>query len=112
MILNLTRGEKLADQVRICEKFWSRLMGLLGSAKLDTNEACWLIPCNSVHTLGMKYPIHVYFLNKENEVIGITKDLKPNRLTSVRAAAHSVIEFASGVSRNCEVGDRLAVEMV
>ena len=112
MILNLTRGEKLADQVRMCEKFWSRLLGLLGSSKLNAAEACWLKPCNSIHTFGMKYPIDVYFLNKENQVIAVSKEVKPNRLTPIHFDASSVIEFASGASRNCEIGDQLAVEMV
>ena len=112
VIQNLTNQVTLARRVRLCRSFWSRLKGLLGTSELARDEACWIDPCNSVHTIGMKYPIDVYFLNKENEVISIVQDLRPNRILPINFRARTVIEFKYGPKRSCKVGDKLSMEVV
>ena len=86
-------------------------MGLLRKPRLAADEACWLIPCNQIHTFGMKYPIDIYFLDQKNEVIAIVKNVKPNRLSPYYDEAHSVIEFRSGLERNCNVGDKVVANV-
>ena len=105
-LVNVTQRKVLAKKVRYCNRFFSRLKGLLGTEP-DPDEACWLIPCNMVHTFGLRYPIDILFLNKKNEIISVIQNLKPNRLSPFVPTAHSVVEFASGTQQELRPGERL-----
>ncbi len=70
----------------------SRLFGLLGRRALAADEALWLTPCNSVHTLGMSYPIDVVFIDATSRVVATRSALGPRRLTGARRA-RSVLEL-------------------
>ena len=109
-LLNRTRGKFVASRVKLCQSLLRRLVGLLGTQNLPEDEAYWLIPCNSVHTLGMKYPIDVYFLDKKNRVISEIKNLKPNRFSPLLWKAHSALEFKAGTLKNIFVGDEISLE--
>ncbi len=75
--------------------FLARARGLLGSAQLASDEALWLRPCGSVHTLGMRYAIDVVFLDRRQRVIAVRQALEPLRLAAVRRA-HSTVELKAG----------------
>lgn len=107
ILLNESRDEVVARKIRHCRGIWDRLCGLLGTSTLAEDEVCWLLPCNSVHTIGMRYAIDVYFLNKDNEVISIMRNMKPNRLSPILWSAHSVLEFKADSKRNIKVGDQI-----
>ena len=109
-IKNTTQNELLAVNVKHCRSLWSRVKGLLGTSHLGETEACWIAPCNSIHTFGMKYSIDAYFLDRKNQVVGIVKNMKPGRLSPVFFNAYSVMEFSVSDKRNCLVGDKLCAE--
>ncbi len=109
-LINVTQKKVLARKVRYCDRFLSRLKGLLGTQKLDLDEACWLIPCNMVHTFGMHYAIDVVFLNKKNDVVSVVQNLKPNCFSPFVPTAHSVVEFSSGTQQKTQPGEQLAWE--
>ena len=111
LLKNQTRGgEVVAQRLLLCHGFWNRLKGLLGTQTLEPDTACWLIPCNSIHTVGMQYPIDVYFLNRKNEILSVIENMSPCRFSPLVLKAHSVLEFKSGPRRNIRVGDVLKWE--
>ena len=58
------RGESfLGEKVRTASTFLSRLVGLLWAAAIEDGEGLWIVPCRSVHTLWMRYPIDVAILD-------------------------------------------------
>lgn len=91
--------------VKLANTWWSRLKGLLGTLSLQNDHGLWLIPCDSIHTIGMLYSIDVVFLNKEAEVCRICKDVKPFRFRFAPKGTHSVLEFNAGGA------DRLGVKL-
>ncbi len=105
-LINVTQKKVLAKKVRYCNRFLSRLKGLIGTQKLGQDEACWLIPCNMVHTFGMRYAIDVVFLNKKNEVVSVVQNLKPNRFSPLVPGTYSVVEFSSGAQQDMQPGER------
>jgi uncharacterized protein len=109
-LIHKRTGKVLANQVMVCDNLFSRLKGLLGKGTLPSDKACWIVPCNGVHTLGMQFSIDVFFMKKNFQVHHIALDLEPNRLTSIYPEAHSVIEMASGTHRDIQVGDELFME--
>ena len=109
-LINASNQSLLASSVKCCNRFWSRLVGLLGTHSLKEHEACWLIPCRSVHSFGMHYAIDVYFLNRDKRIVAIEQNLKPNRLTRTYWESYSVIELPASDRPKCRIGDKLSIE--
>ena len=82
-VVNRTGEILLGDKVRTARTFLSRFVGLLGTAAIADGEGLWIVPCRGVHTLGMRYPIDVAFLDARGAVVGILEGLPPNRIGRV-----------------------------
>ena len=95
-VVNRTREILLGDKVRTAQTFLSRLAGLLGTAAIAEGEGLWIVPCRTVHTLGMRYPIDVAFLDARGIVVGILEGLPPNRVGRVFRAARGALELRAG----------------
>ena len=108
-VFNRTRDILLGERVRTARTFLSRLVGLLGSAAIAEGEGLWIVPCRSVHTLGMRYPIDVAFLDPRGVVVGIREGLPPNRVGRVFRDARGALELRSGIlaATGTSPGDRL-----
>ncbi len=110
--INTRTGKILATNVKVADTLFTRMKGLLGRKDLPQGEALWIKPCFSVHTFFMKFPIDVLFLDKENQVIAVLSDLKPNRLTKLYPTAFSVLELPTGTidATDTALGDRIAMK--
>jgi uncharacterized membrane protein (UPF0127 family) len=108
-VVNRTRGILLGDKVRTARTFLSRLVGLLGTAAIADGGGLWIVSCRSVHTLGMRYPIDVAFLDARGIVIGVLEGLPPNRVGRVFRDARGALELRSGIlaATGTSPGDRL-----
>jgi len=81
--------------IRRADTVWTRLKGCLGRSCLDEGEVLWLSPCRAVHTLGMRMPIDVVFLDRRGTVVRVVHGLLPGRV-AVCWRATSVLELAAG----------------
>lgn len=92
---NRTRKEFLATELFIANTHWSRLRGLMASApgSFRAGQGLWIVPCRGVHTMAMRFPIDVLYLDRANNVLHLEEDLKPWRFAPVRIAAASVLEL-------------------
>ncbi len=96
-ISNRTRGGAvLATHARSAATPWSRLVGLLGRARLAAGEGLHLVPCNSVHTLFMRFTIDVLYLDRERRVVKAVPALRPFRWSWGGRRAHSALELPAG----------------
>ena len=81
--------------IRRADRFFSRLRGLLFAPPLPPGHGLLLVPCASVHTAFMRYPIAVVFLDRR----GVIRRIVP-RLAPWRAAAYvgawQTLELAAG----------------
>ncbi len=109
---NLTRGRPLVTAGKVADGFWGRLRGLIGSAPLKQGEGLLIVPCSSIHTHLMSFPIDVLYVNKGGEVVGIDRDLAPWRLGRFYRGVRLVIELPAGAAEasGTQVGDRLQME--
>lgn len=107
-ISNLTRGTVLADRVESADRGATRRKGLLGRDGLAPGEGLWIVPCESVHTFFMRFPIDLVYLDRKMRVRKVRSGVPPWRLSAC-LSAHSVIELASGSVRGSrtEPGDNL-----
>src|SRR3972149_5619904 len=78
-IHNETRGADLAERARWADRFWSRLRGLLGRKSLAQGEGVVVVPCSSVHTFFLPFPIDIVYLDGERTVVKTVSDFKPFR---------------------------------
>ena len=71
----------------------NRLLGLINSEKAYPV----LIQTRfGIHTFGMRFPIDILILDKNNKVVKISKNLKPNRIFLWNPMFDKVIELPAG----------------
>jgi uncharacterized membrane protein (UPF0127 family) len=83
------------DQVERTETIFERMRGLLGATGLAPNRGLWINSCNSIHSFFMAFSIDVVYLDKNNTVLRIIKDMRPWRVNACWSA-QSVIELGQG----------------
>lgn len=95
--------------IKKADTFASRLKGLMFRKKPLVQEGLWIIPCNSIHMFFMHFPIDAVFLDKQERIVHLVKDLQPWRFVSPIKGAHSVVELPAGtiVQMNLTVGNHL-----
>lgn len=108
---NFTRGRQVAARVRRADRPWSRMVGLLGRRSLAEDEGLLLVPCTSIHTLLMRFPIDVIYMNREHVVVKAIRALRPFRFSACLRGGHSVLELPAGAieASGTRVGDRLSL---
>jgi uncharacterized protein len=113
-VININKKTWLATKVRKADNFITRLVGLLKRTHLGPEEALWLMPSKGIHTIGMKFPIDVLFLDKNCVVLAMVSGMMPYRISGVHLRGFSVLELPSGTLKKSqtEVGDRLEISLV
>src|SRR5438874_5886696 len=107
-VWNVTRQVELARCVDVAGDAASRRRGLLGRDGLAIGEGLWIVPCEAVHTFGMRFPIDLVYLDRNKRVKKVQHAVPRGRL-SVCLPAHSVLELAAGSAgkTGTERGDSL-----
>ena len=108
-IVNRVNGAVLGDHVGAAEWWWQRLRGLLGRPPLEAGEGLLLTPCRAIHMAGMKYPLDVAFLDRQDTVVAVYPGIAPGRRTRWHASARSALELPVGTlaATGTQVGDTL-----
>lgn len=94
-LVNVTRQKQLASRVEVAQSGAKRSKGLLGRIGLEPGEALWIVPCEAVHTIGMKFPIDLIYLDRKFRIRKIRSNVPTWRFSGC-LWAHSVIELAAG----------------
>lgn len=79
-----------------------RLGGLLVLEALKQEQALWIRPCNSVHTVAMKYALDLVYIDKNNKVVSLVNNLKPWRM-SLCLHAKAVMELVAGSLQQLDI---------
>ena len=107
--LNRSRQAILATECEAADSGWERMKGLLGRSKeeFSPGKGLWLVPANSIHTIGMSFPIDVAYLDKKGRVIHMYHSLPPFRVAAIKFKTHSILELPAGTlaRTRTEVGD-------
>jgi uncharacterized protein len=90
-------GRALPGGVCVFEAHSSRAR-LRGLARMDEpppGYALLITRCRSVHTFGMRFPLDLAFLDRDERPVEVVRDVPPRRILSHRAA-RSVLEIRAG----------------
>jgi len=114
-VFNQTRQLYLATSLAVADTHWSRLRGLLGTSEGDfrNGSGLWIRPCRGVHTLAMRFPIDVVYLDRAGTVVHVEHNLQPWRFSPIRMQAASVLELPSQTLARTEtaLGDVIEIQM-
>jgi uncharacterized membrane protein (UPF0127 family) len=112
---NRTRNAYLATHLLMAGTHWSRLRGLMGmdAAKFPVGDGLWIVPSRGVHTLAMKFPIDVLYLDANQTVVHVEQNLKPWRVARVSIRTASVLELPGNTLRSSgtAVGDEIEIAL-
>lgn len=95
-------GRVVCQRCGVADGPLTRMRGLLGRPQLDADEGLLLKPAGSVHTLFMRFPIDVVFVDKKGHIIRIVRDLPPWRLAGGRRA-RVVLELPAGTCERANI---------
>lgn len=109
----VVRGEAgvVTVPLEVASSYRARTKGLLGRERVE--GAMLLSPANSVHTLRMRMPIDVAYLDRHLRVVAV-RTMSPGRLGLPRVRARHVLEAEAGAMERwgVRVGVRVEVEVV
>jgi len=106
---NATRGTLVGERIRVAETGLTRIVGLLGERELLSGDGLLIVPSQSIHTWGMRFPIDIAILDNEWKVIAIRPDMRPFQMTRMFWKAAAVLELPSGTldATSTRVGDTI-----
>jgi uncharacterized protein len=112
---NRTRNAYLATNLSVAGTHWSRLRGLMGkdAGSFPAGNGLWIIPSRGVHTLAMRFPIDVLYLDRDKHVVHVEENLKPWRVAKVSMQTASVLELPGNTlkSSGTAVGDEIEIAL-
>jgi hypothetical protein len=110
-IRNLTRGTTLATAAVVADTSRKRRTGLLKHDGLLPGQGLWIVPCEGIHTFGMKFPIDAVFLDRRKKVVKVRPAMRAGRI-ALCLWAHSILELPAGTAASTETrpGDQLEFE--
>ena len=82
-------------QVHEARSLRSRLLGLMFLDRLHGDRALHIPRCSSVHTIGMRFPLDLVWLDKHGSVLRVDRGVPPWRFKACRKA-RDVVECAAG----------------
>lgn len=108
---NATTNRIIATRVEQLSGFYQRALGLLGRSSLEPDEGAWIAPCNAIHTIGMRVPIDVIFLDAGGCIVRLESGVFPNCPALVCRRANVVVELGYGALRESGLvlGDYLEI---
>ena len=110
-LFNKTKNTIIVGNLLVADCFWSRLKGLMGKRDMLENDGLLIVPCNSVHSMFMRFPIDLLFLDRDLNIIKIIESFKPWKATPIFRGCHQVIELRAGVAakKGVSANDKLVI---
>lgn len=85
--------------VEVAHTFAERSRGLLGRTALAPDRGMLIERCNAIHTLFMKFPIDVVFLDRTGAPVKVVKNIRPGRVCVWGGwRAKKTLELAAGTA--------------
>jgi uncharacterized membrane protein (UPF0127 family) len=111
-VYNKSKETFLSFRVRVADSVLSRLIGLLGRRSLKPDGGVWIVPANSIHTVGMLFSFDLVMIDKDFRVVNVKEMVRPFRVVWPKLRAESVIELPQHTifRSRTQVGDQLVID--
>jgi uncharacterized membrane protein (UPF0127 family) len=96
----------------VADSISTRLVGLLGKRSLKQDSGVWIVPANSIHTMGMLFSFDLIMIDKDFRVVSVMEMVRPFRVVLPKRRAESVLELPRHTifRSRTEIGDQLLIE--
>jgi len=111
-IINITQNSILSSETKRADGFFARAKGLLGKKFFKKGQGLLIFRCQAIHMFFMQFAIDAIFVDKDNTVVGLCKNIKPFCLSPVFLKASFVVELPAGMIdlTQTQVGDKIKIE--
>jgi uncharacterized protein len=96
MELRTADGREVARSVHMACSFTSRWSGRFRRVPGGEHERVLLVPCRSVHTIGMRFAIDVVFLSRQMKIVGLAAAIPPWRFKLAPSGTRWILQLAAG----------------
>jgi hypothetical protein len=110
-LIDADSGRTVAARIVRADTLFARTAGLLGRSSLEDDEGMLFENCAAVHTLGMRMPIDVLFLDGDGVVVHVEASARPWRAYVGAPGARMVIELAEGACARRGVAPQQRLEL-
>jgi uncharacterized membrane protein (UPF0127 family) len=112
IVRNPHRGTVLGEAIEVADTAVRRVKGLLGRECLEDGQGLLFKKCSSLHTLFMRFPIDIVFMDKHGKVLKLSKAVKPFKLVAAPLRAYYALELPAGaiIRSETRAGDHLTFE--
>ena len=103
-------GKALAEELEVERGFFGSLAGLMFRRRLEAGHGMWILNCNGIHMMFMNFAIDAVFLDRQERVKKIYRNLPPWwGVVWFVWGAHSVLELPAGSTAEIDLqrGDRI-----
>ncbi len=111
LIRNATTGTVIGAGIGSARGPLARMVGLMGRSSIRPDEGLWFDRCWAIHTMFVRVPLDVIWLDKDLRVLEMVINVQPWRMAVTCPKAYSVLELGSGKARDLLVGDKLTFEV-
>ena len=66
-------------RAEVAKSFFQRARGLIGRKSLAPGTGLLILRCNAIHTFFMRFPIDATFLDKNDQVVKVVRNIPPWR---------------------------------
>lgn len=98
----------IVSQLEIAATWWRRFVGCQFREHPGRGFGLLLVPCHSVHTCFLRFPLDIALLDQTGHVVGIRLGVRPWRAILPVKGAFAVVEVPSGTTE-LESGQRLQI---
>lgn len=64
-------------RAEVAKSFLQRAIGLIGRKSLPPGTGLLILRCNAIHTFFMRFPIDATFLDKDDRVVKVVRNIRP-----------------------------------
>lgn len=91
-------------KIMICQTFYNRLIGFMFKIKKINYGLCFP-KCNSIHTFFMFQTIDIIMTNKNNKILYLFPNLKPNRIIMPKKNVYYTYELPIDSIKKLKLND-------
>ncbi|HHY83864.1 MAG TPA: DUF192 domain-containing protein [Clostridiales bacterium] len=100
----------ILNSVTVAENFFVRLKGLMFKKNIPKEYGLWIKPANGIHTHWMRFSIDILYLDCDQNIIRVYKNIPPWRIIPPVWGVVSVLEMNAGVAEEVWEGEHIVFE--
>ncbi len=105
-------GQVVVERLEIADGSWSRLVGLQLRSEPPRGFGLLLVPCSSIHTFLLRFPIDAVMLDRSGCVVEVRRGVHSWRVVLPTRKTFAVLEVPSRpADAEIEAGMRLRLEV-